>query len=212
MKRFNFPEEEKKHLRIFKAKMPKNVEEMDTMITALAASLVEGCADHEASLAKLAYGFVGKNGPVPSIIQQVAENCGVPVQKLALTFLVFLGKELFTSEIAMLKGKCEADGCEADGHAILDWIKEQAEADDNFGTFSRTMRSMEKLGCNCPACIMFWAAKRYQEQYEPSALIDEFVELSDKDVEPGGESCVRHLIPGADQDDGWNHTKGSSNN
>ena len=123
MKRFNFPEEEKKHLHIFRAKMPSNVEEMDELITALAASFVEGCAEGEASLAKIAYGFVSQDGPVPQLVNQIAKNSGIPVQKLALTFLVFLGKELFTSEIGMIRKKCEAEG----EVATMDWVRQQAE-------------------------------------------------------------------------------------
>ena len=189
----------KTHLNVINMTVPQTVEELDTFVSGLAKAMAQSCVDsNQPKLAALACVMTDYEGFMPHLIEKIANNMGRDETKLALSFLAAFGKELFCAEISLLKAKCLADGV---GEPTIEWVEEHREQ----ASFARAVYRMNELLCTCPACVMFWSAKRYAEdQMGPADVIKELLEVIEKEEEWGGPGCIRHKIPGA-KDGSWAH-------
>jgi len=183
-------EKQSQHIHVLESKIPETLDEMQLLIRALADALAQGSKTHDKPLASVAYGFVDGKGACPELCEQIAEKLHSDPNRLCLAFLCAFGKALLDAETELIEDKLKADGLD---NMTPEWLVGHFEE----CSFSWAAFNMEKLTCDCPACVMFWAAKAaFTMSKTPAELVDEFLTLMKSDPERGNAGCIKHKLPG----------------
>ncbi len=189
-------DKQSKSSHILEAEVPGSFDQVTVFLRELSNNLASSCSDGVVSLALIASAFVAEKGPIFPLVEATADKMELPTDEVAIPFIAAFGAELFKAELKLLKDKCTAAGMDV---PTVEWIKEHVKE----AQFAATVHHMKELGCDCPACILFWSAKRFEQGMSAKDCVDEFIEVIKMDVERGNEHCVKHLIPDSDKENNW---------
>lgn len=180
---------EKKHTNVLAVNLPKNTKDLQVIVKGMADSMANFAVETKRPLALVAFAMVSEEGAMPTMMEQFGKSMDVDPDRMGFAFMCALGKALLDAEKAVMKAERKKD----DGGTEMteDWVKEHR----GLCTFSQIAFAMEEITCDCPACIVFWTAKRYLEQMTPPDLVEELKVVVQADNPRGNPGCVKHKIP-----------------